>query len=128
MFKIEICVPINLKCLIMDLANFSSEDILQKYLVSQSKLSTMIHKPKTNNMTLSTKKELKTRIENNGPVKKSVELSKKESGSEYFPSTDSGKRKLGNYKIYHIILNFINFRKRNTYSSQKEKEKNIKHS
>lgn len=72
---------------------FSSEDILQKYLVSQSKLSSMIHKPKNTRKTLSPKKEFKTSVETKMPIKKSIELSNKESGSEYFPSTDSGKKK-----------------------------------
>lgn len=81
---------------------FSSEDILQKYLVSQSKLSSMIHKPKNTNKTLSPKKEFKASVENKTPIKKSIELSNKESGSEYFPSTDSGKRKEKNCKINYI--------------------------
>uniref|UniRef100_A0A2S2N6T6 DNA repair and recombination protein RAD54-like n=2 Tax=Schizaphis graminum TaxID=13262 RepID=A0A2S2N6T6_SCHGA len=57
----------------------SSSEMLEKYLLSQSKLSTMIHKSKTK--TSSTKKEFKKNME---PIEKS-----KESGSEYFPSTDS---------------------------------------
>lgn len=69
----------------------SSEDMLQKYLVSQSKLSSMVHKPKQK--IISTKNELKN-IEIKKPIEKSIELSNKESGSEYFPSTDSGKIKL----------------------------------
>lgn len=95
----------------LDLETFSSEDILQKYLVSQSKLSSMIHKPKTTNKILSPKKELKTSIENKMPVKKSIEVSNKESGSEYFPSTDSGKKKKKIIKqIVLLLLNCINFR------------------
>lgn len=83
----------------MDLETFSSEDMFQKYLASQSKLSSMIHKPKNTNKTLSPKKEFKTSLENKMPIKKSIKLSNKESGSEYFPSTDSGKRKKKN-KLY----------------------------
>jgi len=56
--------------------------MLEKYLVSQSKLSTMVHKPKIKSS--SSKKELKINIERKEPKSK-------ESGSEYFPSTDSGK-------------------------------------
>lgn len=66
----------------LDLTTFSSEDMLEKYLVSQSKLSAMIHKPKIKSS--STKKELKINMERK-------EIKSKESGSEYFPSTDSGK-------------------------------------
>jgi len=67
----------------LDLITFSSEDMLEKYLVSQSKLSTMIHKSKIK--TFSTKKEFKINTEKKERIEKS-----KESGSEYFPSTDSG--------------------------------------
>lgn len=70
-------VPVNFEIslkMYLDLTTFSSEDMLEKYLISQSKLSTMIHKSKIK--TSSTKKEL---------IDKS-----KESGSEYFPTTDSG--------------------------------------
>lgn len=67
----------------------SSEDILQKYLVSQTKLSSMVQKPKQK--IIKTKSKLKN-IETKNPIKKSS-LSNKESGSEYFPSTDSGKIK-----------------------------------
>jgi len=56
--------------------------MLEKYLVSQSKLSSMIHKPKIKSSI--TKKELKINVEKKEPKSK-------ESGSEYFPSTDSGK-------------------------------------
>jgi len=56
--------------------------MLEKYLVSQSKLSSMIHKPKIKSS--GTKKELKINTERKEPKSK-------ESGSEYFPSTDSGK-------------------------------------
>lgn len=66
----------------LDLTTFSSEDMLEKYLVSQSKLSAMIHKSKIKSS--STKKELKINMEKK-------EIKSKESGSEYFPSTDSGK-------------------------------------
>lgn len=68
----------------LDLKTFSSEGMLEKYLLSQSKLSTMVHKPKIK--TSSTKKELKINTERKEPIEKS-----NESGSEYFPSTDSGK-------------------------------------
>jgi len=67
--------------IVLGLATFSSSEMLEKYLLSQSKLSTMIHKSKIK--TSSTKKEFKINME---PIEKS-----KESGSEYFPSTDSGK-------------------------------------
>ncbi|XP_027841630.2 DNA excision repair protein ERCC-6-like isoform X1 [Aphis gossypii] len=60
----------------------SSEDMLEKYLISQSKLSTMVHKPKIKSS--STKKDFKINMESKEPIEKS-----KESGSEYFPSTDS---------------------------------------
>lgn len=60
----------------------SSEDMLEKYLVSQSKLSIMVHKPKIK--TPSTKKDFKIQMKKKIPIKKS-----QESGSEYFPSTDS---------------------------------------
>jgi len=73
------------------LTTFSSEDMLQKYLSSQSKLSTMVHKRKQK--MLCTKKESETIMERTNPIETSTEKSNKESGSEYFPSTDSGKRK-----------------------------------
>lgn len=88
----------------MGLTTFSSEDMLEKYLISQSKLSTMVHKPKIKSS--STKKDFKINMESKEPIEKS-----KESGSEYFPSTDSGKQKLGystmcknSYSVYYIIF------------------------
>lgn len=77
----------------MGLTTFSSEDMLEKYLISQSKLSTMVHKPKIK--TPDTKKDFKINMESKEPIEKS-----KESGSEYFPSTDSGKQKLGYSTMY----------------------------
>lgn len=70
---------------------FSSDDILQKYLVSQSKLSTMVQKPKIKSY--STIKEQNKIVQNKKLIEKSTGTSKNESGSEYFPSTDSGNRK-----------------------------------
>lgn len=83
------------------MVTFSSEDMLQKYLISQSKLSNMIHKTKTPSL----KNELGTNLENKkfNLIKKSLETSNEESGSEYFPSTESGKIKLTNHnKINNI--------------------------
>lgn len=73
------------------MVTFSSEDMLQKYLASQSKLSTMIHKPKCK--PLCTKKDMEISKGNKEVIEKSLEPSPpdKESGSEYFPSTDSGR-------------------------------------
>lgn len=87
-----------------NLATFSSEDILQKYLVSQSKLSTMVQKPKIK--ISNTIKKLKINMES-----KEVNETSKESGSEYFPSTDSGKQKLANIKnkcTYNYIFITLN--------------------
>jgi len=90
----------------LDLVTFSTEDMLQKYLASQSKLSTLVQKPKQKSCI--TKKKIKLLYKNNtkriiepiekniNVIEKSTELPKQESGSEYFPSTDSGKR---NYQI-----------------------------
>ncbi|XP_025425310.1 DNA excision repair protein ERCC-6-like isoform X2 [Sipha flava] len=64
----------------------SSEDMLQKYLSSQSKLSALVHKPK--NKVLNTK-VLKSNLNNKESIEKPTKLSNKGSGSEYFPSTDS---------------------------------------
>lgn len=70
---------------------FSSEDMLQKYLASQSKLLTMVQKPKKK--TYSNIKEQKKIDENKELVEESIETTfKNESGSEYFPSTDSGNK------------------------------------
>lgn len=71
-------------------ATFRTEDLLQKYLKSQSKLSTMVQKPKQNMLKI--KKDLKTNMKSLETIKK-TESFNKESGSEYFPSTDSGKKK-----------------------------------
>lgn len=68
--------------------------MLQKYLVSQSKLSTRVQKPK--NKFLNTKEELKSNLKSKESAEKSTKLCNKESGSEYFPSTDSGKINLAN--------------------------------
>lgn len=51
----------------------------------------MVQKPKKK--TLNTKKEFRTNIESKEPIGKLTDTSNKESGSEYFPSTDSGKKK-----------------------------------
>jgi len=72
------------KKIYLDLINFSFENLLEKYLVSQTKLSTMVQRPKIK--ISSTKKKLKSTVEIKKPIEKS-----NESGSEYFPSTDSGK-------------------------------------
>lgn len=73
--------------------------MLQKYLASQSKLSTMVQKPKQK--TLITKRGLKISSKKNKfetntkllePTEKKSAQSNNESGSEYFPSTDSGKK------------------------------------
>lgn len=48
----------------------------------------MVHKPKIKSSSI--KKDFKINMESKVPIEKS-----KESGSEYFPSTDSGKQKLG---------------------------------
>lgn len=87
----------------MDFTTFSSEDMLQEYLVSQSKLSTLVQKPKMK--ILSTKKEFKAKIESKelNLIKKSIEKSNIESGSEYFPSTESGKIKYTNSIRYNIL-------------------------
>lgn len=61
--------------------------MLQKYLLSQSKLSTIVQKPKK---TIISKQKSKTSIECKESIIKSTEVVNKESGSEYFPSTDSG--------------------------------------
>lgn len=82
----------------MDLTTFRSEDMLEKYLLSQSKLSTMIHKSKIK--TSSTKRELKINTEKKELIEKS-----KESGSEYFPTTDSGNQKS---RVYSIMLKCSN--------------------
>lgn len=95
----------------MKMLTFSSQDMLQKYLASQSKLSTMVPKPKQN--ILSTKKDLKTRIKKNKletstknlkPNAKTIP-SNKESGSEYFPSTESGKKKKKPTQIFENQFN-----------------------
>lgn len=65
--------------------------MLQKYLLSQSKLSTMVHK--STQKVFGTKKQLDRNVESKNMIEKSTESSNKESGSEYFPSTDSGKKK-----------------------------------
>lgn len=83
-------------------ATFRTEDLLQKYLASQSKLSTMIQKPKQK--MLKVKKDLKTNIKSLETIEK-TESFNKESGSEYFPSTDSGKKK----KEYQYLLYLFNF-------------------
>lgn len=71
--------------------------MLQKYLTSQSKLLSLVHKPK--NKVLNTKL-LKSNFKSNESIEKPTKLSNQESGSEYFPSTDSGK--LANILIYII--------------------------
>jgi hypothetical protein len=68
--------------------------MLQKYLSSQSKLSALVHKPK--NKVLNTK-VLKSNLNNKESIEKPTKLSNKGSGSEYFPSTDSGKSNSANY-------------------------------
>lgn len=70
----------------MVLETFSADDILQKYLISQSKFSSLVQKPKQK--IISTKSEQKKNVETKTSIKYN-----KESGSEYFPSTDSGKKK-----------------------------------
>ncbi|XP_026820566.1 DNA excision repair protein ERCC-6-like [Rhopalosiphum maidis] len=83
----------------------SSSEMLEKYLLSQSKLSTMIHKSKIK--TSSTKKEFKINME---PIEKS-----KESGSEYFPSTDSENESYTPVKIKSKKRSY-NHQKCNQYS------------
>lgn len=64
--------------------------MLQKYLASQSKLSTTVHKPK--HKPLCMKKDSEISRGNKEAIEKSVEPpDKKGSGSEYFPSTDTGR-------------------------------------
>lgn len=84
---------------------FSSEDLLQKYLASQSKLSTCIQNSK--NKILNTKNEFKSNLKSKGSTGKLTKLSNKESGSEYFPSTDSGKINSANILLIYsgILLN-----------------------
>ncbi|XP_050419856.1 DNA excision repair protein ERCC-6-like [Adelges cooleyi] len=67
----------------------SSEDILQKYLLSQSKLgSTKVQKPKKNRF-FHNKKKLKTPVKNQTPATTPIKQKVNDSGSEYVPSTDS---------------------------------------
>lgn len=85
-------------------ATFRTEDLLQKYLASQSKLSTMVQKPKQKMLKI--KKDLKTNMKSLEIIKK-TESFNKESGSEYFPSTDSGKKKKKISNIYYIYFILI---------------------
>lgn len=80
---------------------FSSEDMFQKYLLSQSELSKIVQKPKK--LTLNTKQ---ININCKEPIIKSKESSNKESGSEYFPSSDSGIFKLVKSKV-NLLSKFI---------------------
>lgn len=66
--------------------------MFQNYLSSQLKLSSMTHKPKLK--ISGTINDLETIKKSKIKVEKLTETLNKVSGSEYFPSTDSGKNKI----------------------------------
>lgn len=81
--------------------------MFQKYLASQTKLSTMVNKQKQKTFcekkvlkVLNPKKLYKTVQEDYNPTKKLSKPSNHGSGSEYFPSTASGKKKKLVVKAY----------------------------
>lgn len=84
----------------------------------------MVQKPKKK--TYSTITEQKKVVKNKKLIEKSTESSEtliNESGSEYFPSTDSGNRKRIDNKKYINIVILWNFSENETYSPVKSKKK-----
>lgn len=68
----------------------SPEDILQKYLQSQSKLHSSAHKAKKNNLINCTRKKLETDSRFLDSTESTLKVKEQDSGSEYIPSSESG--------------------------------------